>query len=94
MLGAMAGGMSRRGGLPISERVKRRALDSEACPVRHCWVAVGADGGSRRPGLLVEWRRAPDSARWQGRVVYAARLRAGEWALVEEWVDATLLSPA
>ena len=31
---------------------------------------------------------------WQGRVVYAAQLRAGEWALVEAWVDAALLAPA
>jgi hypothetical protein len=29
----------------------------------------------------------------EGRVVYAAQLRAGEWALVEEWVDATCSLP-
>lgn len=62
------------------------------CPARHCWVADAADGhGVRRPGLLVEWRQH-DTA-WQGRVVYAVRIRAASWALVEEWVPAALLTP-
>jgi hypothetical protein len=61
--------------------------------VRHCWVAGAADDlGVKRPGLLVEWRRT--DAGWQGRVVYAAELRVGEWSLVEEWLPSTLLSPA
>jgi hypothetical protein len=54
----------------------------------------GCGRGARRPGLLLEWRRTYGGHRWQGRVVYAAQLRAGEWALVEERVDATLLAPA
>jgi hypothetical protein len=55
-------------------------------------VSDAADGlGVKRPGLLVEWRRA--AAGWEGRVVYAAELRAGQWALVEEWLPATLLTP-
>ncbi len=66
----------------------------EVCPVRHCWVAGAADGrGVKRPGLLVEWRRSADGA-WQGRVVYAAALRGGAWALVEEWLPADMLAPA
>ncbi len=60
-------------------------------PARHCWVVAPADGGPARPGLLLEWRRTA-AGRWEGRVVYAAELRAGCWAGVEEWLDAALLS--
>ncbi|MBS42298.1 MAG: hypothetical protein CMH83_03790 [Nocardioides sp.] len=70
-------------------------LDS---PARHCWVsdAVDAlagresDAPVRRPGLLLEWRRTRDG--WEGRVVYAARVRDHGWASVEEWVPAALLT--
>jgi hypothetical protein len=104
----MAGGMNKRGGVPLGERrrgapaldpVQRPGLapfspSEDACPVRHCWVGDAADGrGTKRPGLLVEWRRGPQDGGWQGRVVYAAQLRAGEWALVEEWLPAALLAP-
>ena len=59
---------------------------------RHCWVAGAADDlGVMRPGLLVVWREA--SGGWEGRVVYVARLRSGAWALVEEWLAASLLTP-
>jgi hypothetical protein len=62
------------------------------CPARHCWVAGAVDdAGVKRPGLLVEWRGAGSG--WEGRVVYAAQLRAGSWLLVEEWVSAELLTP-
>jgi len=60
------------------------------CPVRHCWVGAPVDGGARRPGLLLEWRRTEDG-RWQGRVAYAAELRPGRWATVEEWLPAETL---
>jgi hypothetical protein len=96
MLVGVAGGMQgkRGSGLPMSERVRLGSSSAPACPARHCWVISAADGGARRPGLLLEWRQTSGGHRWQGRVVYAAQLRAGEWALVEEWVDATLLDPA
>ncbi|WP_246166550.1 hypothetical protein [Nocardioides psychrotolerans] len=65
----------------------------ETCPARHCWVADAVDRhGAKRPGLLVEWR--PGVTSWEGRVVYAARLRPDGWLLVEEWVPAALLTPA
>jgi hypothetical protein len=84
--------MGGRGGIPLSRRVRPTAPDTDSCPVRHCWVSGSADdSGVKRPGLLVEWRRT--GAGWHGRVVYAAELRAGEWALVEEWLPATLLAP-
>lgn len=64
----------------------------EVCPARHCWVADPVDGrGVKRPGLLVEWR--PAAVGWEGRVVYAARLRASSWVLVDEWLPAALLTP-
>ncbi len=61
-----------------------------ACPVKHCWITVPVDGGPARPGLLLEWRKDEDG-RWEGRVVYAAELRPGRWATVEEWVGQGLL---
>ena len=87
----MAGGMNRRDrGPSIAQRV---AATQDTCPARHCWVSDAADGrGVKRPGLLIEWRQS--SAGWQGLVVYAAELRPGQWALVEEWLASELLLEA
>jgi hypothetical protein len=104
MAGGMGGGWGKRGsGVPLAQRVRAgqvssemgRASDAaEACPARHCWVSDAVDGvGAKRPGLLVEWRRA-GGGRWEGRVVYPALLRPGGWVLVEEWVPAELLTPS
>jgi hypothetical protein len=80
------------GGIPMSRRVQLSSGLADDCPARHCWVAGAADEvGVKRPGLLVEWRTAESG--WEGRVVYVARLRAGGWALVEEWLPASLLTP-
>jgi hypothetical protein len=98
----MAGGWSKQGsGVPLSERVRAGAVPSpsaspsgpgEVCPARHCWVADAVDGlGTKRPGLLVEWRQV--AAGWEGRVVYAAQVRPGSWLLAEEWLPAALLTP-
>jgi hypothetical protein len=90
-----AGGYGRGSGVPLRDRV-RSGDDSPApppvvdCPARHCWVAVPVDGSRPRPGLLLEWRKVEH--RWEGRVVYAAELRPGRWAAVEEWLPAELLS--
>ncbi|MET1059746.1 MAG: hypothetical protein ABWX84_09120 [Nocardioides sp.] len=92
----MAGGMNKRGGaggIPMSERVRRgpAAPPVDDCPARHCWVSDAADHhGVKRPGLLLEWRQGPSG--WEGRVVYAVRVRAAGWASMEEWVPAGLLS--
>jgi hypothetical protein len=56
------------------------------CPARHCWVTSPVDGGAPRPGLLLEWRRGQHG--WEGRVAYAAQLRARRWGAVEEWLPA------
>ena len=93
----MAGGWGKQGsGIPLSERVHPGAAApsrDEPCPARHCWVADAADGnGVKRPGLLVEWRQSVGV--WEGRVVYAVRLRPDTWQLVEEWLPAALLTPA
>lgn len=95
----MGGGWGKQGsGIPLAGRVRPGAppVDppgpSEECPARHCWVAGAVDGrGVKRPGLLVEWRPAP--AGWEGRVVYAACVRADGWSLVEEWLPASQLAP-
>jgi hypothetical protein len=94
----MGGGWGKQGsGIPMSERVRAgiappQSVD-EPCPARHCWVADAADGhGVKRPGLLSEWRQR--GGVWEGRVVYAVRLRPGEWQLVEEWLPAALLTPS
>ncbi len=63
----------------------------EPCPGRHCWVGDAVDGrGTKRPGLLAEWRQ--DDAGWWGRVVYVALVRPGEWGLVEEWLPSHRLT--
>jgi hypothetical protein len=95
--------MGGRRGVPLRDRVRPgtgpdhlpSGQGSElAGPARHCWVADPADHSpSKRPGLLVEWRPAVGGG-WQGRVLYVAELRAGRWAVVEEWVDEALLAPA
>jgi hypothetical protein len=92
----VGGGWGKQGsGIPLSERVRGGAAPEPAlpaCPARHCWVSGAVDDhGVKRPGLLVEWRQVGSS--WEGRVVYAANLRPGEWCLVEEWLPAPLLSP-
>jgi hypothetical protein len=91
----MAGGMAgKRDGMPMIERVRLSAVDGHNCPARHCWVADPADrSGHKRADLLVEWRRAPAGPGWQGLIVYAAQPRPGRWAVVEEWVDESLLTP-
>ena len=93
----MAGGMNKRGSrVPLADRVRDHqaapaAPAHDVCPARHCWVADAVDRyGVKRPGLLAEWRQGPDG--WEGRVVYAAQLRPGEWQLVEEWLPAGLLT--
>jgi hypothetical protein len=76
----------------MSHRVRPGASPYDVGAARHCWVADAVDGlGVERPGLLLEWRQGPTG--WQGRVVYAAQPRPGRWVSVEEWVDATLLTP-
>lgn len=81
--------MTRQGsGVPLAQRTSA----PEPCPMRHCWVADAVDGhGTKRPGLLLEWRQAAQG--WEGRVLYAARLRPAQWATVEEWLPAALLTP-
>ena len=67
------------------ERVHLSA-DGRDCPARHCWSYPDpADrSGHKQLDLLVEWRRASTGPGWQGLVVYAAQLRPGRWAVVEE----------
>lgn len=95
MMGAMAGGMTRKtSGPTMAERVARTRGVDDGCPMRHVWVADAADrAGVKRPGLLVEWRRT-GSGGWEALVLYAAQLRPGQWAVVQEWVGEGLLSRA
>ena len=95
--------MNRTGsGIPLRDRVRvggtsprapvRVTTPGPVCPARHCWVADAVDGdGEKRPGLLLEWRQR--DRRWEGLVVYAARVRTHGWGLVQEWVPAELLTP-
>ena len=87
--------------MPLRDRVRREGGDRPDTPVdpsgggRHCWVLDAADRrGVKRAGLLLEWRRLDVDGTWEGRVVYAAELRPGRSALVEEWMPAALLEPA
>ena len=95
----MAGGMNRRGErVSLHERIHGVHPTSEPEPVpeaqpspgrpsalRHCWVT---DEHGRHPGLLLEWRRTVPG--WQGRVVRPV-LEAGDWIVVEEWLQAEKL---
>lgn len=94
-----AGGYGRGTGIPLKDRVgvgdhqestAKSGPGAEDQPGRHCWISLPVDGSQPRPGLLLEWRRAGHL--WEGRVVYAAQLRPGKWATVEEWVSAELLT--
>src|SRR3954452_24062409 len=60
--------------LSILDRVSRAPTREDGdCPARHCWGANPADGAAtKRPGLLIEWRRALSGDGWKGLVVYAA----------------------
>ena len=94
----MAGGMG-RGGVPLHARTRvgteppARPLPDDPGPAKHCWVRAPVDAGAPRPGLLLQWRKG-DQGRWEGLVVYAAELRPGQWAAVQEWLAADLLSTA
>lgn len=89
MLPFMAGGMTRRNGPTLAERVgataPRRGDDA-----RHCWVVDAPGHPGRWPGLLLEWRREDDG--WLGRVAYAIPDldRAGA-RMIERWLPATCL---
>ncbi len=89
----MAGGFGGTGA-PLHARTRAVAASGPVpggdCPARHCWVTAPADGGSPRPGLLLEWRRRQHG--WEGRVAYAAELRPDRWAAVEEWLPAEVVA--
>jgi len=106
MLVRVAGGMTRRDGPTLAERVAPGVCGAAVPPgppsepQRHCWVHGLPDAPGRWPGLLVEWRvvrpRAGGAARpsWVGRVVYAVDDdQAGDVVLVEAWVPARYLRP-
>ncbi|MAS53913.1 MAG: hypothetical protein CMJ44_04675 [Pimelobacter sp.] len=93
------GGYGRGAGIPLKDRVRageqQEPADASVSSSadhsgRHCWITVPVDGAQPRPGLLLEWRRTGHL--WEGRVVYAAQLRPGLWATVEEWLPAELLT--
>jgi hypothetical protein len=90
----MAGGFGGTGA-PLHARTRTNPTSAAGsgradCPARHCWVTAPADGGGPRPGLLLEWRRGAQG--WEGRVAYAAELRPGRWAAVEEWLPAEVVA--
>ena len=95
----MTGGMSRRTGPTLAERVGLTSTGEPvgpAAPVRsvvqrHCLVLDPPDAPGRWPGLLVEWRQA--SGAWQGRVVYVTSPAPGESVVVAAWLPAPGLRP-
>jgi hypothetical protein len=104
--GVMAGGIGRRAGPTLADRLAASAVSGGPAPAdgaersrerpvvaRHCWV-VGLTGSpGRQPGLLAEWRHDEGSGRWLGRVVYAVD-EHGRVVLIERWVPAEHLTPA
>ena len=75
----MARGGYGSGGIPLQDRVRGTVPSApapaatDACPARHCWVAVPVDGSHPRPGLLLEWRKV-ERGRFEGLVTHAALL--------------------
>lgn len=101
-LNHMAGGMS-TGRETLAQRIANTKANAErqlappelervdpdaAPPVRHCWYE-GTHGV--QAALLLEWRVT--SGAWRGRIAVAAP-DAGGWVLVEQWVEAAMLTPA
>lgn len=91
--------MSKRGGLPLSERTRVAGplgAESAGGPVvhgdrRHCWVIEAPGTPGRWPGLLVEWRQL--RAGWEGRVIYVVPEPEGEGVRVlERWLAAGYLA--
>jgi hypothetical protein len=82
----MAGGMTRRDGPTLAERVgatSSRGGDD----ARHCWVVEASGHPGRWPGLLLEWRHEDHG--WMGRVAYALPdLDQPGARLVERWLPA------
>ncbi len=102
----MAGGMGRRSGPTLADRLAASSGSSESAvtrapegsrerPVvtRHCWVTGLPGSPGRHPGLLAEWRHDQGSGRWLGRVVYVVD-EHGRGVLVERWIPAEHLAPA
>ena len=101
----MAGGMGRRSGPTLADRLAAstgglpaaadgpEAARERPVVTRHCWVAGLPGSPGRHPGLLAEWRHDPGSGRWLGRVVYLVD-EQGRGVLVERWIPAEHLTPA
>jgi hypothetical protein len=86
--------MNSERGRSLSDRLAQTRGRETPCPIRHVWVADAADkSGVKRPGLLIEWRRAAGGG-WEGLVMYAAELRPGQWAVVQEWLGGALVTQA
>ncbi len=86
-----AGGSAGAGPGDPPDGPRTAAVEGDSgCPARHCWVTAPVDGGAARPGLLLEWRRGDRG--WEGRVAYAAELRAARWGAVEEWLPAEVVA--
>src|SRR5207302_3297125 len=87
----MAGGMTRRNGPTLAERVGNTQSARQGEDARHCWVIDASGHPGRWPGLLLEWRRGEEG--WLGRVAYAIPdLEHASARLVERWLPAQFLT--
>ena len=86
----MAGGMTRRNGPTLAERVGATQV-RRGDVARHCWVVDAPGHPGRWPGLLLEWRREGDG--WLGRVAYAIPdLDRPGARMIERWLPADCLT--
>lgn len=58
---------------------------------RHCWVRAGDNGHGDVPGLVLDWRRGPDST-WWALTQYVVEGADGVRAILE-WLPAGRLRP-
>ena len=97
----MAGGMGYRRGTPLRERPvvpPPGTAPPSAGPARprqptrrHCWVRGPEGAPGPHPGLLLEWRPAPQGE-WEALVAYAVQ-EGPSVTLVQQWLPARLVSP-
>lgn len=93
----MAGGMSRRQGVPLGDRPvnlgEGRGQDASlGRGRRHCWVDGPPEDPGPHPGLIQAWRHSPQG--WSALVVYVLDEAAQDVTTVQTWVPAEVLRPA
>lgn len=82
-------------GPTLAERSAASGLTPPPAPPprrRHCWVQNPSGSRAPCPGLVLEWKRAPDGG-WLALTAYVVD-DGQDLVLVQGWLHAALLRPA